>query len=68
MIIFGVGLTAILVIENIVLSYDAFVLIWYTSAWFLSLISVWIGILIGFGVKWLLVSGNNKGNSEDYDF
>ena len=67
MIILGVALTAILVIENMVLRFDAFIITWYTSAWLLSLVSVWIGIFIGYGIKWL-TSSKNTNIDENYDF
>ena len=69
MIILWVAITAILVVENIVLNYYSYVFMWYTSAWMLSLISVWVGTMIGFWLKWVLSSeSQNSDDSDNYDF
>jgi len=67
MIILGVWITAILAVENMVLNYYAYVFMWYTSAWVLTLISVWVGILIGYGIKGMMI-GSKSDINDDYDF
>lgn len=66
MIILWVALTGILVVENMVLNYNAFTFIWQTWAGVLSLVSVWIGILIGFGLKGVISS--KPKDDDNYDF
>ena len=67
MIILWAALTGILVVENIVLNYNAFTFIWQTSAWVLTMTSVGIGVIIGFGLKWVL-SSKKPDTDENYDF
>ncbi len=67
MIILWAALTGILVVENMVLGYYAYVITWYTSAGILSLVSVWIWVMMWYGLRWTL--GWKKSDSdENYDF
>ena len=67
MVILWAALTGILVVENMVLGYYGYVIMWYTSAWLLSLVSVWVGVMIWYGVKWSLWSKKTD-SDENYDF
>ena len=67
MIILWAALTGILVVENMVLGYYAYVWMWYTSAWMLSLVSVGIGIMIWYGLRWTLWTKKSD-TDENYDF
>ena len=67
MIIIWAALTGILVVENMVLGYYGYVIMWYTSAWLLSLVSVWVGVMIGYGIKWSLWTKRTD-SDENYDF
>ena len=67
MIIVWVAIMGILTIENLVLSYNAYVFVWYSSAWALAMISALVWIMIGYGIKWMS-SWNKKNIDENYDF
>lgn len=64
----GLAVTAILVIENMVLPNTAYVL-WDNNSkgWILSLISTVIGAWIGYGLKGLK-DENTHNVDEEYDF
>lgn len=67
LVFWGIGLLAILVVENIVTWMPAYVFIdSWSKAWILSLVSAIIWAFIWFWVKWLLSDTVPEDN--DYDF
>ncbi len=67
LIFWGIGLLAILVVENIVTWMQAYVFIdSWSKAWILSVVSAIIWGFIWFGIKWTLSDTVPEDN--DYDF
>lgn len=64
MFFWGLSVSAILIIENMVSATTAYVL-WDNSSqtWFLSLVSTIVWIIIWYGIKWF--QSNNS--EDDYD-
>lgn len=62
----GIALSAILIIENIVINSTWMIFVYHVNWWFLVSASVFIWITIWFWIKWFL----NKDSSDDenYDF
>jgi len=56
-------LSSILLVENMVNSNDAYVLIWYKSTFLLTLLSLFIWAAFWFGIKWFL----SEKPSDNYD-
>lgn len=63
LILVGILSMSILTVENMVINQQAYVYIYYSKAWVLSIVSVVTGILIGFGIKGKLVE--QPGNADD---
>ena len=63
----GIALSAILIIENMVVKLPAYVFIdSWSSAWFLSFISTILWIFIWYWIKWFLEKGS--WDDDNYDF
>lgn len=67
-LIFGwLALAAILIVENVVMSSNAFVFLDSSSKWWiLSIVSLIIWFLIWYWFKWFL--NRDASDSENYDF
>ncbi|MCP4524254.1 MAG: hypothetical protein GY828_08610 [Candidatus Gracilibacteria bacterium] len=64
----GLALSAILVVENMVIPTQAFVFLSRNSTtWMLSIVSILIGIAIGVGIKGIL-SDNKEDTGDDFNF
>ncbi|MDP2089987.1 MAG: hypothetical protein Q8K30_00185 [Candidatus Gracilibacteria bacterium] len=62
----GIALAAILFIENAVIGGGTtYIFLWHSNAGTLVLVSLFIGILIGFGLKSFMT---DKSSTEDEDF
>ena len=63
----GIALSAILIIENMVVKLPAYVFIdSWSSAWFLSFISTILWIFIWYWIKWFLEK--DSWDNDNYDF
>lgn len=68
-VILGLALAAILVIENMVSWLQAYVFIdSWAKAWFLSFVSVIVGIFVWYGIRWLISKNKNDDYDSDLDF
>lgn len=71
LILIWILLGSILVVENLVTWLKAYVFLWTSmSTWVLSLFSIFIWMMIGYGMRWKFKNGSkdNDDDWEDYDF
>lgn len=59
LILVGILISSILVIENMVVNFQAYVLIWITQSWILAAVSIVTGIIIGYGLKGKMLEDRN---------
>ena len=58
-------LGSILVVENMIVWWYAYIWIWTSSSWTLVLVSMLIWVMLGYWGKWLLIMQNLKNNDDD---
>jgi len=68
LILVGILFSAVLIIENIVVPLQAYVFIWITKTFMLSIASIGTGMLIWYGLYGTLNSSWKKTEEDDYDF
>lgn len=56
-------LGSVLVVENLVVNFSSYVLIWIMPTSTLALLSIVVWLMIGYGIRWLMT--NKK--EDDYD-
>lgn len=60
-------LGSILVVENMIVWWYAYIWIWTSSSWTLVLVSMLIWVMLGYWGKWLL-SSKSQNNDDDFDY
>ena len=63
LILGGILLSSILIIENTVISSQAYLFIWYSNTSFLTIISILIGTWLWYWIRWFF----NQKESEKYE-
>jgi len=65
MIWFAILVWSVLIVENMIMSSQAQILIWYARTGTLTMFSLLIWAVFWFGIKWLI---DNKEYNDDEDF
>lgn len=68
LVLVGILFSAVLIIENMVVPLQAYVFVWITKTFVLSMASIATGMLIGYGLHGMMLTKNENEESDDYDF
>ena len=67
LILFGILLASILIVTNFATGSgtNSHIIIGYTNSWTLSIVSIWVWLMLGFGIKWFIYDKSMTDYSDD---